>query len=113
MLCERWTNQLSVTLDGYEHVAVHGTKHPRARRDSGGLVFYYKTVMAQHLSILKTTGDCLLWVKLSKTNIAKDLYFCIFYEAPVDSSSILFYLAFDQYIYIFKNRYKKNIHIVS
>ena len=72
----------------YEHVAVHRTKHPRARRDSGGLVFYYKTDMAKHLSILKTTGDCLLWVKLFKTflNIAEDLYFCLCYAAPVGSS---------------------------
>ena len=58
MLCETWTNQLSdLSLDGYEHVAVHRTKHPRARRDSGGLVLYYKSEMAKHLSILKTTGD--------------------------------------------------------
>ena len=72
----------------YEHVAVHRSKHPRARRDSGGLVLYYKTEMDNHISILKTTGDCLLCGKLSKTflNIAKDLYFCLCYAAPVGSS---------------------------
>ena len=68
----------------YEHVAVHRSKHPRARRDSGGLVLYYKTEMDKHISILKITGDCLLCGKLSKTflNIAKDLYFSYVTQRP-------------------------------
>ena len=42
-LAEAWSNQYSrLHLDGYENICKHRLKKSSARRDSGGLVCFYK-----------------------------------------------------------------------
>ena len=88
MLCETWTNDNSVmNIPGYEYVALHRKRHPRARRDSGGIAIYYRENMAKYVTILKSSGDCLQWVQINKDFYSgdKDILLCMCYAVPLNS----------------------------
>ena len=89
LLCETWTNEQSeMSLDGFEHFALHRPRHQRARRDSGGVALYYRAELAKYVTLVKETEDCILWVKIDKKGIDsdKDMLVCLCYAVPSGSS---------------------------
>ena len=77
-----------MSLIGYDHAELHCARPKNARRDSGGVAVYYESHMANYITLIKSTEDCILWIKLAKeyTNSDKDLFICICDSVPVGSS---------------------------
>ena len=65
-----------MNIPGYEYVVLHRKRHPRARRDSGGIAIYYRENMAKsfYVTILKSSGDCLQWIQINKDFYSRDKY---------------------------------------
>ena len=68
ILCtETWTNKLSdLNIAGYNNVAIHRARRPGAKRDSGGIVVFFRENLAKFIKVRKTTDDCILWIQISK-----------------------------------------------
>lgn len=92
LLVETWTNELcDLCLDGYEYVALHRPRSRHARRNSGGIVIYYRTKLADSISLHKKSDDNVIWLRLDKTlfpgiDTEKDLYLCACYVTPTASN---------------------------
>ena len=58
------------------------------KRDSGGLIIYLHDKLKQYRSFVKSTNECLLWIKLDKClfNIDSDLFLCLAYNVPKGST---------------------------
>ena len=88
-LCETWNSKCSyVTIPGYDFLNCPRPKfNQRAKRDSGGIIVYYKSYLKDYLSLESIDHRGIIWFKLRKefTNTSSDVYFCNCYIPPADS----------------------------
>lgn len=65
LLCETWLNDScidNISLPEYTMVySNRKTKHPKARRFSGGLCVFYRSILNDVVSIAETTAD-MIWL---------------------------------------------------
>ena len=86
---ETWSITLSdMSLDGFEHIALHRPKKRGAKRSSGGVAIYYKQHFSDLVSFERSHDDCILWNKLSFSKLGndKDVLLCGCYNVPSGSS---------------------------
>lgn len=92
MLTESWLNDNFndlIHVQGFTHYLLNRKlTHKNARRDSGGIIVYVSNKISSHVTLLKTEGDCILWLKLDNClfNFNHDLFLCICYNIPQGSS---------------------------
>lgn len=85
LLTETWANDTEyVDIPGFNYFSSNRVRNPRARRDSGGIAFYYAKEHSKGVSV----HEDLMWVKLSKEyfNLEKDLCIALFYAIPPRST---------------------------
>ena len=79
-LLEAWTSKDSdIEFNGYvKHNFYRKFRHRNARRNSGGIVLYYKTGLKDGITIVLNNYDTIIWVKLDKTffSLPEDVYLC-------------------------------------
>ena len=89
ILLESWTSKCSkIELNGYvKHNFYRKFKHRNARRNSGGIVIYYKDYLSPGIQIIKTHHDTIIWLKLDHNffSLTSDIYLCGAYIWGVDS----------------------------
>ena len=67
ILTETWTNtKWDLSLPDYNYFSIYRSTPTRAKRDSKGIVIYYKNIFLNLLSLHKQSDDNVLWLKLSK-----------------------------------------------
>ena len=102
-MCEAWTNERSnITLEGYEHYAFYRKRKPRAKRDSGGLILYYRTDIAKGIKFLKNVDESVIWIELDKEffKLEQTILIACCYVVPQGSSrnDILYINVFDELV---------------
>jgi exonuclease III len=87
---ETWSSEHSNTcLNGYEYFNCPRPKfNKKAKGDSGGVIVYYKPFLAKYIHLIQSNEKGIIWIKLSKDFMKSqyDLYFCICYVPPEDST---------------------------
>ena len=60
----------------------------RAKRNSGGIIVYIREKYVNNETLISTSADDIIWVKLDKKvlSLNSDLYVCLCYVIPDDSS---------------------------
>ena len=66
-LNETWIfdkNKTNLDINGYtsEHIPGNKSKHTRKGRFSGGISFYYKNKLRNHVNIVETMQNGIMWV---------------------------------------------------
>ena len=88
-LYESWCDSNSnINLNGYiSHNFYRTFQHRRARRNSGGIVLYYKEQLKDGIQIIKNHFDTIIWLKLDHLffNTQNDIYVCGAYIWGEDS----------------------------
>ncbi len=120
LFTETWTQEESdIEVKGFKYVAIHREKRGRAKRASGGIVVYFRSELANFVSLERSTEDCVLWVKIDKDafNSETDLLLCTCYVLPAGSrrqhiSCNVFDQVFDDVIEL-GNAYDNSIIIVA
>ncbi len=83
LLVETWNSSDTVFPIPNDYYFFQSTrkKHPRARRNSGGLLFFFKTELQQGIKLLNQTHPDVMWVKLDKHfyKCEKDIFICLIY----------------------------------
>ena len=90
-LLEAWTSKdCDIEFNGYvKHNFYRKFRHRNTRRNSGGIVLYYKTGLKDGITIVRNNYDTIIWVKLDKTffSLPEDVYLCGVYmwgeESPI------------------------------
>ena len=96
ILSETWLKSslgYNIDIHGYKSFNFpRPTKHRKARRNSGGLLLYVKPSLCKYLEIVKSYRDR-IWLKLKKSppHISEDIFLCVTYISPLDSSSHCLY----------------------
>ncbi len=85
-----WTdNSSDIHVDSFTHYALHRTcRNNNAKRNSGGIIVYIKDYLVNHISLYLQNCDSYMWLKLNGGlfNLANDVYMCISYIIPQNSS---------------------------
>ena len=63
-------------------------KHKRSKRNSGGIIIFYRKELQKHTSVNDKIIDNMLWIKIDKhfLNFDKDLFIGAIYNSPIQSS---------------------------
>ena len=90
LLTETWTDDFSdISVNHVEHFVLN-RKYIKAgsRRNSSGIILYLRNKFVSNDTLVFTSEDDFLWVKISKTVLSsdKDLYICLCYIIPDESS---------------------------
>ena len=91
MFSETWhttRNISNLQIKGFKCYRCHRPKgNKRAKRNSGGLIIYYKEWLTGKIELVKTDDRGILWMKLKHRdfNFERDKYFCLAYIPPEDS----------------------------
>ena len=77
-----------MTLDGFEHIALHRLRKRGAKRSSSGVALYYKQHFSDLVSFELSHDDCILWIKISFSKLGddKDVLLCGCYNVHSGSS---------------------------
>ena len=90
LLTETWTDQFSeITEDNFEYFVLHREeKKGKSKRNSGGIILYIRDKYVSSDTLIYTSQDDILWVKISNTvlSLDNDLHICLCYVIPDDSS---------------------------
>ncbi len=108
MFAETWNSADTVFCvpDGYDFVQSVRQKNPRARRNSGGLLFCYRTELQDGIKVVKNTHRDILWVRLDKTHFGLDthLFICLIYISCPDTNIADFFNDLTDDILTFQTR---------
>ena len=89
LFAESWTDETSdLEVNNFEHFVLNRKLiKANSRRNSGGIVLYVRNKFASSETLVFTSEDDFLWIKLSKPVLFsdKDLYVCLCYVTPDDS----------------------------
>lgn len=79
ILCtETWTNSESkLNLNSFEYKAIHRARRRGAKRDSGGIIVFYRSELSSFVQLFKTKGGNVLWIKLSKEGFGQHYERCV------------------------------------
>ena len=90
MFTETWTNEKSdLEFDNFTYFILNRTENKKSsKRNSGGIVIYIKNKYVTDDTLVSTSSDDIIWVKLNGTvfSLTCDLYICLTYVLPDDSS---------------------------
>ncbi|MEW8548380.1 MAG: reverse transcriptase family protein, partial [Candidatus Thiodiazotropha sp.] len=90
LLTETWTNEFSdISFPGFHVFYLSRTdRKQNSKRDSGGIAIYVRDKYYSSDMLVKQDSDDILWVKFdgSLFNLSNDLYLCLCYIVPSDSS---------------------------
>ena len=90
LLTETWhSNVTNLSIDGYESFScIRPKANKRAKRDSGGVIVYYRERYRKHLDLLSVNNNGILWFKLQKDfgDFENDIYLCVCYIPPEGSA---------------------------
>ena len=90
MITKTWTDQYSdLAVDNFEVFVLHRQeKKTGSKRNSGGIVLYLRNKLFSNDTLIFTSQDDILWVKISKSVLCSnnDLYICLCYVKPDESS---------------------------
>jgi len=93
---ETWSNEnFYYSVPNFKHHTLHRVKNVnRCKRPSGGLIVYIHERLSDNVEFLKTSEDCVLWVRLKKCScsceLANDVLLCVAYNVPKGSSREVF-----------------------
>ena len=93
---ETWSNEnFNYSVPNFKHHTLHRVKNVnRSKRSSGGLIVYIHERLSDNVEFLKTSEDCVLWVRLkncsSSCELANDVLLCVAYNVPKGSSREVF-----------------------
>jgi hypothetical protein len=85
LLTETWSNDLFYEVTNFYYYILHRKLNSKcAKRDSGGLIIYVHHKLKQYVELVKFSGDCLIWLKFSKSlfNFENGLFVCLAYITP-------------------------------
>lgn len=89
LFTETWCSESSkIDIDGYSKFVCNRPKYNRrSKRDSGGIVVYFKSWLEGKIDLIKCDNRGILWFKLSKNDFGfnDDVYFCVCYIPPENS----------------------------
>jgi len=90
LFTETWTDYSSdLHVDNFSHYVLNRTeKKQGSKRTSGGIIVYLRDNYVSSDTLVFTSGDDVLCIKISKTKLCtdKDMYFCLTYIVPENSS---------------------------
>ena len=90
ILTETWHSKTSnINIDGYCHFSCPRPKfNSNARRNSSGVIIYYKTTYFNHIELVNVNQNGIIWFKLKKEFLLteNDAYFCSLYIPPESST---------------------------
>ena len=90
LLTECWTNEFSeITVNNFDSFVLHRQENKKtSKRSSGGIVLYIRSRYVSNDTLVFTSHDDILWVKISSSvlSIDRDLYICLCYVVPDGSS---------------------------
>ena len=123
LLTETWADEYSdLCINGYTHFQLNRSEYKRnTKRASGGVVIYVKNSLAFGSSdlMLHKDSDDILWLRIegAKLNLDGDLFICLCYNLPSDSSrqSLIDEDMFDRvcnYVTFIKNEYGNESHFL-
>ena len=72
-----------MSLIGYDHAELHRARPKNARRDSGGVAVYYKSHMANYITLIKSTENYYIVVNFIQKNILIAIKIFLFVFATV------------------------------
>ncbi len=78
-------------MNGYSSFQSYGKKeHKNSKRSSGGLICYFQNKYKDGITKIDSSHDDLLWIKFKKEyfSLDKDIYFCLVYIIPENSTSL-------------------------
>ena len=63
-------------------------KHKRSKRNSGGIIIFYRKHLHRHITVQDKNTENMLWIKLNKIllNLDQDLCIGTVYNSPINSS---------------------------
>lgn len=88
-LLETWSSETSeVDLPNYQHFSSLRKKQRKARRNSGGIIFYFKNELAKFIKRESSTSEDILWIRISKElfGLSRDIFIGNVYISPMYSS---------------------------
>ena len=88
ILSETFADNDQIHFQGYKCKNVcYSKKHKKAKRHSGGISVLIKIDISHFVTIVKTTAEHFIWLKINKklTGYAMDTYCCCAYIPPYDS----------------------------
>ena len=90
LLTETWTDSYSdLSVSNFEYFALHRKdKKKNSKRNSGGILIYIRDKYVTKDTLVYTSEDDILWIKISKSvlSLQDDLFICLCYVTPDDSS---------------------------
>ena len=90
LLTETWTDNFSdINVNNFETFSLHRQENKKkCKRNSGGIIIYIRDKYVNSDTLVFTSGDDILWVKISKNvlSLNEDLYVCLCYVTPDESS---------------------------
>lgn len=90
LLTETWTNESSeISFPGFHVFYLSRTdRKQNSKRDSGGIAIYVRDKFYSSDMLIKQDSDDILWIKFDGSifNLPNDLYLCLCYIVPSDSS---------------------------
>ena len=90
LFTESWTDENSeLFVNNFEYFVLNRKLIKQgSRRNSGGIVLYLRNNFVSNDTLVFTSEDDFLWIKISKSVLfsEKDLYVCLCYVTPDDSS---------------------------
>jgi hypothetical protein len=94
LLTETWTSVVSdIEVEGFEYIVLNRTeKLLTAKRDSGGLILYFRKTISKGVQLYHKECDDIIWVKLKADffGLDRDVFMCLCYVLPVASARVLF-----------------------
>lgn len=94
LLTESWlSDKFNCDVEGFTYFKLdRSLTHKNARRDSGGIIIYIKNNIKNKVSLLKTTGDNIMWIKFDRSlfDFDEDIVLCLCYNVPTGSSREVF-----------------------
>lgn len=90
LLTETWTNQYSdIEVNNFEAYVLNRKEiKQNSKRNSGGLILYIRNTYVSNDTLVYTSIDDIIWVKIDKflLSLSSDLYIALCYVTPDDSS---------------------------
>lgn len=88
-IMESWGDESqNFDYEGFEHYELHRTENKTCRRNSGGILVYIRDKFVSNDILVMKCNDTHIWFKLKSDffNFENDLYLCICYFPPSNSS---------------------------
>ena len=90
LFTETWTSDFSeLDVEGFECVSLHRTEKKKgSKRDSGGLVIYFRSIFSGGIFLVDKDGDDFIWLKMCSKffGLDNDIYLNLCYVLPAGTT---------------------------